>query len=101
MPSLKCTTIIMNGNMFHFWFKSCERCCISLYIKSFIMNYNILAFFKDHLAQCHPYPSCEYCGKTFDSANNLNLHKLNECDKITVPCDLKDYGCSSSVCDKE
>ena len=36
----------------------------------------------------------------FNSTSDLDLHKLNECDKITVSCALKDYGCSKSVCEK-
>ncbi|CAF1191901.1 unnamed protein product [Rotaria sp. Silwood1] len=52
---------------------------------------------RDHLQQSHPNPSCEYCGKKCNSTNDLDLHKLNECNKITIPCALKDYGCSTSV----
>ncbi|CAF1129396.1 unnamed protein product [Rotaria sordida] len=52
---------------------------------------------EDHLQQSHPNPPCNYCGKKFNSTNDLDFHKLKECDKITVPCALKDYGCSNSV----
>ncbi len=58
-------------------------------------------YFKDHLVKAHPNPSCQYCGKKFESTNQLNLHKLNDCDKITVSCPLKMYGCSDSVCNKD
>jgi hypothetical protein len=54
-------------------------------------------FFKEHLQKSHPNPPCEYCGRTFDSVNNLDRHKLHDCDKITVACALKEYGCSASV----
>ncbi|CAF3031199.1 unnamed protein product [Rotaria sp. Silwood2] len=53
--------------------------------------------FGDHLQQSHPNPSCEYCDTLFNSTNALDYHKLNECDKITVPCALRDYGCVTSV----
>ncbi|CAF3665215.1 unnamed protein product [Rotaria sp. Silwood1] len=33
----------------------------------------------------------------FNTTNDLDYHKLNECTKITVPCALKDYGCLTSV----
>ncbi|CAF0958146.1 unnamed protein product [Adineta steineri] len=53
--------------------------------------------YENHLQTDHLHPSCEYCGKAFDSINDLDLHKLNTCDKITLSCALKDYGCSTSV----
>ncbi|CAF1143767.1 unnamed protein product [Rotaria sordida] len=52
---------------------------------------------EDHLQTSHPNPSCEYCGMTCNSTNDLGIHKLNYCDKITICCALKDYGCSTSV----
>ncbi|CAF1368354.1 unnamed protein product [Rotaria sp. Silwood1] len=33
----------------------------------------------------------------FNTTNDLDYHKLNECTKITIPCALKDYGCLTSV----
>jgi hypothetical protein len=56
-------------------------------------------FLQDHLQKTHPNPACEHCGKLFDSANSLDLHTLNDCDKITVSCALKDFGCSHPVGD--
>lgn len=53
--------------------------------------------FKNHVNQIHPNPVCEYCGKKFDSVSTLDSHKLTECDKITVFCALKNFGCSDSM----
>ncbi|CAF3614504.1 unnamed protein product, partial [Rotaria sp. Silwood1] len=51
----------------------------------------------NHLQESHQNPSCECCGMKFNTTNDLDYHKLNECTKITVPCALKDYGCLTSV----
>ncbi|CAF3970859.1 unnamed protein product [Rotaria sordida] len=57
----------------------------------------LAVIWSDHLQTSHPNPSCEYCGMTCNSTNDLGIHKLNYCDKITICCALKDYGCSTSV----
>src|SRR5690349_13804540 len=67
---------------------------ILLYNNSFVVT---CVFFKIHLIKAHPSPTCEYCGRKFDSTNSLDQHKVNECDKCTVSCALKDFGCSKPV----
>ncbi|CAF1264643.1 unnamed protein product [Rotaria sordida] len=52
---------------------------------------------RDHLQKSHLNPSCEFCNNLFNSVNELNVHKLYECDKITEWCALKDFGCSTLV----
>ncbi|UJR22218.1 hypothetical protein I4U23_025282, partial [Adineta vaga] len=51
--------------------------------------------YETHLQQAHTNPICEYCNKSFDSINNLELHQAKDCSEITIPCALKDYGCTT------
>ncbi|UJR22219.1 hypothetical protein I4U23_025283 [Adineta vaga] len=53
--------------------------------------------YETHLQQAHTNPICEYCNKSFDSINNLELHQAKDCSEITIPCALKDYGCTTFV----
>ena len=58
---------------------------------------NIYISFQTHLIENHPNPSCDFCGQKCNSISELDLHKLNDCDKVTVPCGLVNFGCSSQV----
>ncbi|CAF4541496.1 unnamed protein product [Rotaria socialis] len=53
--------------------------------------------YQDHIVQPHLNVKCEYCGKTCDSISNLDVHKVNECTKVTEMCSLKNYGCSIPI----
>ena len=58
----------------------------------------LIAFiFKGHLYQIHPNPECNYCEKRFSSVYDLDRHKQYECEKITINCPLKDFGCEEMV----
>ncbi|CAF4970397.1 unnamed protein product, partial [Rotaria sp. Silwood1] len=48
----------------------------------------------EHLNQFHPNPKCEYCGAQFNSVNQLNEHKILECQNVTINCVLKEFGCN-------
>ncbi|CAF4633097.1 unnamed protein product [Rotaria sp. Silwood1] len=54
--------------------------------------------YEEHLKTTHTNPACEFCGEKFDSKFRLDEHKQKLCTKIIVPCALKEYGCSNSVC---
>ncbi|CAM4846316.1 unnamed protein product [Rotaria magnacalcarata] len=53
--------------------------------------------YEEHLKIKHPNPICEFCGERFNSTARLDEHKKKECTKVTVPCQLKEYGCSKPV----
>ena len=57
-----------------------------------------LFFQKKHLDESHPHPKCEFCDQQFGSMEQLNEHKLQQCDKFTIFCPLKQYGCDEPVC---
>ncbi|CAF4514810.1 unnamed protein product [Rotaria magnacalcarata] len=50
--------------------------------------------YEEHLKIKHPNPICEFCEERFNSTIKLAEHKQKECTKITVPCPLKEFGCS-------
>ena len=50
-----------------------------------------------HLTKEHPNPVCGFCGERFNSSDALEVHHQRTCTKITVPCALKAYGCTSLV----
>jgi hypothetical protein len=52
---------------------------------------------KDHLDQSHPHPKREYCDQVLNSVNELNQHKISECQKLTTNCVLKEFSCSEPV----
>ncbi|CAF2173755.1 unnamed protein product [Rotaria magnacalcarata] len=54
--------------------------------------------YEEHLKIKHPNPICEFCEERFNSTIKLAEHKQKECTKITVPCPLKEFGCSEPVC---
>ncbi len=63
-----------------------------------ILFLNIYFFFrKEHLDQSHSNPKCEFCAQQFNSINALNEHKFSECQKLTIYCILKDFGCNEPV----
>ncbi|CAF2107360.1 unnamed protein product [Rotaria magnacalcarata] len=51
----------------------------------------------NHLDESHPNLTCEYCGEQFNSTNNFNEHKVSTCQKISVECLLKDFGCNERI----
>ncbi|CAF5166975.1 unnamed protein product [Rotaria magnacalcarata] len=53
--------------------------------------------YEEHLKIKHPNPICEFCEERFNSTIKLAEHKQKECTKITVPCPLKEFGCSEPV----
>ncbi|CAF2082952.1 unnamed protein product [Rotaria magnacalcarata] len=53
--------------------------------------------YQDHIVQPHLNVTCEYCDKTCDSISNLDVHKVNECTKVTEICSLKNYGCTIPI----
>ena len=57
-----------------------------------------LFFQKEHLDESHPDSKCEFCNQQFDSMEQLNEHKLQQCEKFTIFCPLKQYGCDEPVC---
>ena len=54
---------------------------------------------KEHLEKKHLHISCEHCEEQFNSVDTFTHHTL-VCDKITIDCVLKPYGCDESVCKK-
>ncbi len=84
------------------YFTDVNQIDLSLIIIPLIKNnLGICVSFKDHLQTSHQNPSCEFCDKRFESSNELEFHKLNECNKVTELCPLKNYGCLMKVSDKE
>ncbi|CAF0929203.1 unnamed protein product [Adineta steineri] len=70
----------------------------SLSINCVFCEWNgILQRYQEHLDQFHPNPKCQYCNQQFDSHNNLNQHQLSPCQKDTVDCLLKHFGCSEQI----
>ncbi|CAF4155779.1 unnamed protein product [Rotaria magnacalcarata] len=57
----------------------------------------LLIFEVNHLDESHPNLTCEYCGEQFNSTNNFNEHKVSTCQKISVECLLKDFGCNERI----
>ncbi|CAM4752082.1 unnamed protein product [Rotaria magnacalcarata] len=57
----------------------------------------ILDNYQNHLDESHPNLTCEYCGEQFNSTNNFNEHKVSTCQKISVECLLKDFGCNERI----
>ncbi|CAF2105030.1 unnamed protein product [Rotaria magnacalcarata] len=52
---------------------------------------------NNHLDQNHPNPQCDSCSLNFNSVNDLDRHKLYDCEKITVHCPLKSIGCEEMI----
>ncbi|CAM2727510.1 unnamed protein product [Rotaria socialis] len=57
----------------------------------------ILDNYQNHLAEYHPNPICDHCGKQFNSTNKLNEHRLVDCPGISVECLSHDYACNEHV----
>ncbi|CAF4200261.1 unnamed protein product, partial [Adineta steineri] len=57
----------------------------------------ILQRYQEHLGQSHPNPKCQYYNQQFDSHNKLNQHQLSQCQKDTVDCLLKHFGCDEQI----
>ncbi|CAM4812665.1 unnamed protein product [Rotaria magnacalcarata] len=58
---------------------------------------NFECMLKNHLDQNHPNPQCDSCSLNFNSVNDLDRHKLYDCEKITVHCPLKSIGCEEMI----
>ncbi|CAF1083017.1 unnamed protein product [Rotaria sordida] len=58
---------------------------------------DILKNYQDHLDQIHPNPICKYCDEKFSSISDLDRHKQYNCEKITVYCPLKQFGCEEMI----
>ncbi|CAF4868465.1 unnamed protein product, partial [Rotaria socialis] len=69
-----------------------------LIICSFCLWNGLFKDYEEHLKSTHPNPMCEFCKERFNSTTRLEEHKQKECTKITVPCPLKEFGCSEPVC---
>ncbi len=54
-------------------------------------------FFKDHLNKIHPNPKCIYCGEYFSTVNEMDRHQHYVCEKMTVNCPFKQFGCEEMV----
>ncbi|CAF3494982.1 unnamed protein product [Rotaria sordida] len=49
--------------------------------------------YQEHLDKVHINPSCEFCGKQFQTVDSLTQH-VSICEKVTLNCILKPYGCN-------
>lgn len=81
------------------WFGHLQTYQVSLLqlLLSLINLLMYVPFCKEHLDECHRHPKCEFCDQQIDSIEQLNEHKLQQCEKFTVFCPLKQYGCDESV----
>ncbi|CAF4467068.1 unnamed protein product [Rotaria sp. Silwood2] len=71
---------------------------LSLLIECIFCQWSgLLNNYQEHLDQSHPNPKCEHCGEQFNSVNKLNEHKVLECQKLTIICALKDFGCNEQI----
>ncbi|CAF1001423.1 unnamed protein product [Rotaria sordida] len=61
---------------------------------SFCQWSGILNNYQEHLNQSHPNPKCEHCAEQFNSVNKLNEHKVLECQKLSIHCVFKMFGCN-------
>lgn len=78
--------------------KGCKNDMKSLKIECSLCEWN--GKFQDyeaHLTQQHQNPACQFCGQQFSSISALDLHKMNDCERVTVPCGLVTFGCSSEI----
>ncbi|CAF2522346.1 unnamed protein product [Rotaria sp. Silwood2] len=57
----------------------------------------ILNIYQNHLDQNHQNPTCDSCGQKFSSVNNLDRHIQYDCEKTTVDCLLKQFGCQEMI----
>ncbi|CAF1460821.1 unnamed protein product [Rotaria sordida] len=66
----------------------------SLTIDCFFCDwFGILQNYQEHLDQNHINPQCKYCHAQFDTVVHLNEHKILACEKNTIDCLLKNFGC--------
>ncbi|CAF4231106.1 unnamed protein product, partial [Adineta steineri] len=78
--------------------RGCNSDMQSLSINCLFCEWNgVLQHYQEHLDQFHPNPKCQYCNQQFDSHNKFNEHQLSQCQKDTVDCLLKDFGCSEQI----
>ncbi|CAF1098537.1 unnamed protein product [Adineta steineri] len=76
----------------------CNSDMQSLSINCLFCEWNgILQHYQEHLDQFHPNPKCQYCNHQFNSHNKLNEHQLSQCQKATVDCLLKNFGCREQI----
>ncbi|CAF3836419.1 unnamed protein product [Rotaria sordida] len=70
----------------------------SLTIDCFFCDWSgILQNYQEHLDQNHINPQCKYCHAQFDTVVHLNEHKILACEKNTIDCLLKDFGCDKQI----
>lgn len=79
------------------WIGILNKYQVTLYIYLHILQTFFFLLKKDHLDQSHPNPECEHCDQPFDSVKHLNEHTVFQCEKVTVNCLLKDFGCDEQV----
>jgi len=53
--------------------------------------------YHEHLTELHPHPICQHCSQQFNSFDELNQHKLLQCQQLTTDCLLKDFGCHQQI----
>ncbi len=65
---------------------------------SFFSSYLLcIYFFKNHLDQIHANPLCTYCEQKFPSMSDLDRHQQYDCEKFSISCPLKQFGCEGLV----
>ncbi|CAF2134905.1 unnamed protein product [Rotaria magnacalcarata] len=52
---------------------------------------------EEHLDESHSNLKCEYCDEEFNSIHRFNEHQVFVCQKRTVDCKLKDFGCDEKI----
>ncbi|CAF3498906.1 unnamed protein product [Rotaria sp. Silwood1] len=57
----------------------------------------MLNIYQNHLDQNHLNPSCDCCNQKFNSVNDLDRHIQYDCEKVTVDCPLKEFGCQTMI----
>ncbi|CAM4832369.1 unnamed protein product [Rotaria magnacalcarata] len=70
----------------------------SLFIEcSFCQWTGVLNNYPEHLDESHSNLKCEYCDEEFNSIHRFNEHQVFVCQKRTVDCKLKDFGCDEKI----
>ncbi|CAF4871545.1 unnamed protein product [Rotaria sp. Silwood1] len=57
----------------------------------------ILNNYQEHFDQFHSNLQYEYGDEQFNLINQFNEYKVSECQKLTVACLLKDFGCHEQI----
>ncbi|CAF3512684.1 unnamed protein product [Rotaria socialis] len=64
---------------------------------SFCQWTGVLNNYPEHLDESHSNTKCEYCDEEFNSIHQFNEHQVFVCQKRTVDCKLKDFGCDEKI----